>query len=531
MDGLLLTLALVVAPVDHPSQHVDPFIGTDDSHSPHPVSGGAGGSTFPGAAAPFGMIQWSPDTPTASPSGYRHRDRAVEGFSVTHFNGAGCPNNEDLPILPVVGPLTRSPGGERYRAQLVKASERATPGSYAVTLGGPIDVDLAVTTRAGIARLRYPASRQATVLFDVARHATGPRPGAIDIEGNDRLSGYVLGGNFCGASGTFRLYFAVSFDRPFSAFGTWDERNLAAGARSAAGKAAGGDVGFDTSAPRQGQMKVAPSYVSVPNARMTLEAELPGWSLAATRRATAAAWDALLGRVQLPGATADQQRMLYTALYHSFVNPTVASDVNGQWMGYDDAVHTSGRPLYQNYSGWDIYRSWIQLLAVVAPEVASDVLASMVAAGQQLGHLPKWTHQNREAGVMNGDPGTLIVAGGHAFGVRGFDAAAALAIMNRSGSETARGAREGGAAYPRHGYLPDDPSTTLEESSADFALAQMARALGDAPLYNDYATRAQAWQNTFNPATGYVQARAEDGRWRTPFDPGSEEHFVEGNAA
>src|SRR5947207_9450374 len=120
----------------HPSRHVDPFIGTDDSHSPHPVPGGAGGSVFPGAAGPFGMIQWGPDTPTASPSGYRHRDTRIEGFSVTHFSGAGCPNNEDLPILPIVGPLTQSPGASwsRYVPSFSHDSEHASPGYYAVTV-------------------------------------------------------------------------------------------------------------------------------------------------------------------------------------------------------------------------------------------------------------------------------------------------------------------------------------------------------------------------------------------------------------
>ena len=107
--GLLgATAAMIVsAPAAHaavnPTQYVNPFIGTDDSNSPNPVPGGAGGSTYPGAVMPFGMVQFSPDTPTGSPSGYRYRDATVEDFSLTHFDGAGCPNNEDLNLLPVTG--------------------------------------------------------------------------------------------------------------------------------------------------------------------------------------------------------------------------------------------------------------------------------------------------------------------------------------------------------------------------------------------------------------------------------------------
>src|SRR3954447_25369293 len=109
LSVVLLMLSAAPAVAQSLVATVDPFIGTDDSNSPSPVPGGAGGSTFPGAAAPFGMIQWSPDTPTAFPSGYRYGDRRIEGFSVTHFSGAGCPNTGARPILPVVGPPVPSP--------------------------------------------------------------------------------------------------------------------------------------------------------------------------------------------------------------------------------------------------------------------------------------------------------------------------------------------------------------------------------------------------------------------------------------
>src|SRR5215216_2254001 len=112
------------------TQYVNPFIGTDDSNSPNPVGGGAGGSTYPGAVVPFGMVQFSPDTPTASPSGYRDSDRTVEEFSLTHFNGAGCPNNEDIGILPVTGNLGSSPGTNwtSYASGYTKSNESAAPG-------------------------------------------------------------------------------------------------------------------------------------------------------------------------------------------------------------------------------------------------------------------------------------------------------------------------------------------------------------------------------------------------------------------
>src|SRR5690349_9212423 len=169
------------------TQYADPFVGTDDSSSPHPVPGGAGGSTYPGAVVPFGMLQLSPDTPTASPSGYRFSDAQIDQFSVTHFDGAGCPNNEDLPFLPTVGNVTTSPGGNNwasYRTGYVKSSEVAMPGYYKVALDRGIGVELTATTRTGLVRVTYPASTVARVLLHTGRSATGIRPGSAEIVDN-----------------------------------------------------------------------------------------------------------------------------------------------------------------------------------------------------------------------------------------------------------------------------------------------------------------------------------------------------------
>jgi predicted alpha-1,2-mannosidase len=532
LSVVLLMLSAAPAVAQSLVATVDPFIGTDDSNSPSPVPGGAGGSTFPGAAAPFGMIQWSPDTPTGSPSGFRYKDRSIEGFSLTHFNGAGCPNNEDLPIMPALAPPRASPGGgwAPFVTRYDHASEAASPGSYAVTLDGGTRVELTATTRTGFGRFTFPATKTATLLFDVTHHATGNKPGSLAITGNDRVSGQLVGGNFCNSAGRFAIFFAAQFDRPFTAQGVWSGPTLSPGARTAAGLSAGAYLVFDTTARPVVQVRIALSYVSAENALANLAAESRGWSFETTRATTAAAWEELLGRVRVQGGTPSERRAFYTALYHVFLNPSVASDVDGRYRDYDETVKSAPHVTYQNVSGWDIYRSWIQLMAVLAPRETTDIVRSMVEAGAALGHLPKWTHQNREANVMNGDPGTLIVANAHAFGVHDFDTKAALALMNRSGSEPTGGIRGGLGSYLRAGYLWD-PSTTLENTSADFAVARFAQALNDLPLAQTFAARARQWVNVYNPATGYVQPRKPDGTWPPLTDPGEPRGFIEGNAA
>ncbi|NUR27093.1 MAG: alpha-mannosidase [Catenulispora sp.] len=542
----LTTLALAVAGLSVPTaaragaaavnltQYVNPFIGTDDSNSPNPVPGGAGGSTFPGAEVPFGMVQFSPDTPTGSPSGYRFSDGTVEDFSLTHFDGAGCSNNEDLNILPVTGALSSSPGSNwtGYASAYTKANESAAPGYYKTKLDKyGTTVELTATTRTGSARVTYPSTTSAQLLINTSRMATGSRSGSVSVSGST-VTGSLTGGGFCGG-GTYQLYFAMQLSQAPTAHGTWSGGTVSAGSNSTSGTNTGAYLTFDTTSGAPVQATVALSYVSVANAQANLAAETGAFD---TLKANAdSAWNAMLNRVQVTGgATADLQKF-YTALYHVFQSPNVASDVNGQYMGFDRAVHTAGgMTVYQNYSGWDIYRSWAALMAFVAPDVMTDVVKSMVLDGQQGGLLPKWSQENSEDFIMTGDPGPIIVASAYAFGVRNFDTAAALSLMDKSsagGTTQGRAIRGNESGYESRHYIIGDPSDSLEYSASDFAMAQFAKALGNTADYNTHMTRAQWWENVFNPESSYVSPHNSDGSWAWPVNPAGNSGYTEGNPA
>ncbi|MFD9704539.1 GH92 family glycosyl hydrolase [Lentzea sp. NPDC059081] len=518
------------------TQHVNPFIGTDNSNSPNPVPGGAGGSTYPGAVVPFGMVQFSPDTPTASPSGYRYSDTKIEEFSLTHFNGAGCANNEDLGILPITGNITNSPGTSwtGYAGTYTKSNESAAPGYYKNRLDTyNTGVELTATKRTGFMKLTYPSTTAARVLINSSRSATGNRTGSISINGS-QLTGTFTGGGFCGSSKTYPLYYAIQFDRTPSGFGTWLGGTVTAGSASTSGVNSGGYLTFDTSSNPVVQMKVGISFVSVAGAQANLAAENTGFDFAGISASADTAWNDVLNKVQVSGGSATDLQKFYTALYHVFQNPNIASDVNGQYRGFDQAVRTASHTVYQNYSGWDIYRSWASLIALLAPAEASDIAKSMVLDGQQGGLLPKWSHNSQEIFVMNGDPGPIIVSSMYAFGVRGFDTAAALSLMDKSsngGTTQGSAIRGRQSGYLSRHYVTEDPSDSLEYSSSDFAVAQFAKAVGDTTKYNTYMTRAQWWANVYNPESGYVQKRNSDGSWAWPVSPGSPSGYTEGNAS
>ncbi|WP_218108378.1 GH92 family glycosyl hydrolase [Actinacidiphila rubida] len=518
------------------TQYADPFVGTDDSSAPNPVPGGAGGSTYPGAVVPFGGVQFSPDTPTASPSGYRYSDTSVEDFSLTHFDGAGCANNEDLPLMPITGAVSTSPGTNwtAYASPYTKSNESASPGYYKNRLDKyGTGVELTATTRTGMARLTYPASTSAGLLINTSRSATGSRSGSVKVSGSE-VTGSVTAGGFCGSSKTYQIYFDIRFDRAPTGFGTWSGGTVSAGSSSVTGTNTGAYVTFDTTATPTVQAKVGLSYVSVAGAQANVTAENSGWDFSGVRTAADTSWNQVLNRVQVTGGATDDLKKFYTSLYHVFQSPNVASDANGDYRGFDNAVHNSARPVYQNYSGWDIYRSWAALVALVAPTEAADIAKSMVLDGQQGGLLPKWSQQTNEDFVMTGDPGPIIVSSMYAFGARDFDTAAALSLMEKaSNGGTTQGSAIRGrqSTYTSLHYLNGAPSDSLEYSASDFAVAQFAKALGDTASYSTHMARAQYWRNTFSTESGYVQPRNTDGTYVWPLDPASQTGFTEGNAS
>jgi predicted alpha-1,2-mannosidase len=531
---------------------VNVFIGTADSDAPHPVTNGAAGSTFPGAALPFGMVQWGPDTPGAAPPGYAYADSQVTGFSLTHLNGAGCSAERDFPFFPLLGdwdPATEPGDGFSHDREI------ASPGFYEVTLDSGIRVDLTASQRTGLARFTFPSVLGEKILMSGGwrRDALLVNHVEATIAGDDLITGWRENIFFCGANHAYKVYFAARFDRPFVERGTWGQGQKNPGATTLSGSEGGVYVGFDASSHAV-QVKVGLSYVSAENALANLDAESPGWDFDAVHQDAIEGWNGYLNRIAIEGGTDGERTSFYSALYHVLLQPAVASDVNGQFIGFDGQVKTAnGYVRYANFSGWDIYRSWVQLAAVVAPEQTSDMMRSLVESGTECGALPKWPLANQESSVMVGDPASALLASAYAFGARGFDANAALALMRKGATEVGascndKPVRRGLADYLARHYCPADGSdaprgpaaTTLEYAIADFAIALFAQSLGDAATHTEFLDRGRYWTNLFDPAVqangfqGYVQPRlAADANGMpvfAPVDVGKNEGFVEGNA-
>ena len=267
------------------------------------------------------------------------------------------------------------------------------------------------------------------------------------------------------------------------------------------------------------QYKIGVSYVSVENARQNLEAENTAWDFEAVRRQAENKWDEYLSKIEVEGTNPDRITQFYTHLYRVFIHPNVCSDVNGEYMGADFQVHRTRTKQYTSFSNWDTYRTQIQLLAMLDPGVASDVVVShQQFAEQSGGSFPRWVMANIETGIMQGDPTSILIANAYAFGARNYDPKPIFEIMKKGaevpGSKSQdQETRPGLKQYLEKGYY--NASEQLEYTSADFAIAQFAlHAAGDEFASWRYFHFARSWKNLFNPETGWLQSRREDGSWK-----------------
>jgi putative alpha-1,2-mannosidase len=308
---------------------------------------------------------------------------------------------------------------------------------------------------------------------------------------------------------------------------------------TASGPGTGGYVTFNTTKSQSVNVRVGLSFVSQAGAQGNLKAENNGkQSFDQVAGAARSTWNKRLGEIQVTGGTTEEKQTFYSSLYHALLQPNVFSDSDGTYVGFDGQQHKAakGHAIYTNFSGWDIYRSESQLLAVLAPAEMSDIATSMIDFAEQGGSWDRWTVANDYTGVMNGDPYHIIVSNAYAFGAKDFDAKKAEQLMVKGATQVTTSAtgyveRPGLADYEKLGYVPGAAADTLEYTSADFSIASLAQRLGDSATYDTFMQRAQDWQNLYNPSSGYLQPRNADGSFAASFDPASSTGFVEGNGS
>ncbi len=540
------------------AQYVNPMIGTSKM-----------GHVYPGATAPFGMVQLSPQTNFEVMfkegrynsktyeycAGYQYRDSTIIGFAHTNLSGTGHSDLGDLLVMPTTGKLVLDPietkdGEKGFYSKFSHDNETAKAGYYKVDLEDyKIKAELTATERVGFHQYTFPKSSDAHILLDlvynVYHHDNKNVWTFLRVENDSTVTGYR---QTKGWARTKKVFFAIKFSKAFKSYGhqKYDKQtyngfygrfNEKQNFPEMAGKDIRAYFNFDTEEGEKIKMKFALSPVSSAGAMKNLEAEVPHWDFEKTKVETRQKWNQELSKIEVETIEESQKETFYTALYHTMLSPIIYEDVDGRYRGLDQNIHESkGFRNYTIFSLWDTYRALHPLFNVIQQERNNDMIKSMLAHQEESVHdmLPIWSHYANENWCMIGYHATSVIADAIVKNVGDFDKKQAL----KASVETANVAYfDNLGDYIKYKYVPDDKghssvSKTLELAYDDWTIAQIAKSVGDKGAEKTFLERSEYYNNVFNPVNGYMSPKLANGKFRKNFDA-LDTHgqgFIEGNA-
>lgn len=541
--------------------YVNPFIGTEKM-----------GHTYPGATVPFGAVQLSPDTDTIQYevngrynkdmykycAGYQYTDKTIVGFSHTHFSGTGHSDLGDILVMPTVGNLQLNPGvaadpASGFRSAFSHSNEAAEPNYYRVKLDDHnINAEMTTTTRVGMHRYTFQQGGEGHIILDLVsgiyNHANKNVWTFVRVENDTLITGYRQTN---GWAKTRTVYFAIAFSKPFKSFGYrdaggnniyrgfWGKFNIRNNFREMIDRQLRAHFDMDVKDGEQVMLKVAISPVSTAGALRNMNQELPHWNFDKVKKQGQEQWNSMLGKVDIDPINETERVNFYTAMYHAFLSPTVYNDVDGQYRGLDQNIHTAKEfTNYTTFSLWDTYRALHPLFTILNTKRNKDMVSSMLAHYKQSAHnmLPVWSHYANENWCMIGYHSVPVIADAVMKGSAGPDADAD-ALLDACVTTARNKQYEGLEWYIKMGYVPEDKSgssvsKTLEYAYDDWCIAQMAKKLNRKNIYDEFSKRALNYKNVYDNSTGFMRPRLTDGSFKKEFDVLNTHQagFIEGNS-
>ncbi|MFT3901704.1 MAG: GH92 family glycosyl hydrolase [Niabella sp.] len=512
------------------TQFVNPFIGT-----------GYHGHVFLGANVPFGAVQLGPTNMTQGwdwCSGYHYSDSTIVGFSHTHLSGTGIGDLGDILVMPYTGNIKLSKGtlqNPGYFSLFRHETETAKPGYYKVLLDRyNITAELTTSTRVGFHQYTFPKDTASHIIFDLVEGIGWDKPmdTYIKIINDTTIAGYRFSKGWANDQ---RIYFTAIFSKPFKGYSLWK------GKTSTDGFVAMGDsvkavLDFNTAAQEIIKVKVGISPVSMSNAMLNIQTEIPHWDFAKTVSEADNLWNKELGKVKVTTLNEEQKIVFYTSLYHTMFAPSVFNDVNGDYYGTDKQVYPNAKfTNYTTFSLWDTYRACHELYTVIQPKRASDMVNTMLMIYKQQGRLPIWHLMGNETNTMPGNSGIQVVVDACLKNIPGIDKELAFEAVKNTNMLDLHGLNY----LKDRGYIPADSMAEavafgLEYAISDASIALLAKQLQKTEDYNYFSKRGGYYKNYFDPVTKFMRGRLSETEWRTPFDPFLSKHrrddFAEGNA-
>jgi len=564
--SIKINVLFLIAIINYPSlcaqqiaDYVNPFIGTSNF-----------GATYPGPIAPRGMASISPFN-VAGPQNlplekdsrwlsnpYVHENTFLTGFSQVNLSGVGCPDLGVILVMPTTGKveINHLKYGSTYSNEIAKA------GYYSTEIDKyHVKAEFTASTRVGVSKFTFPKG-QANILLNLGLGLTNEEGAMVKIVSSTEMEGMRTVGSFCYNSpeDAYPVYFVAKFSKPADTFGVWKKpatyegleaqwmgyngktRIMEKSTKMVVGDSIGTYFSYQFDKPEIVEVRVGVSYVSIENARENLEKETSNKSFDTVYFETYNEWNELLSRIKVERGTATDKTIFYTALYHTLIHPNTLNDLNGEFPEIKTGkISKTKGTRFTVFSLWDTYRNLHQLMTLVYPQQQSDMIKSMLEMYDENGWLPKWELNSTETFTMVGDPASIVITDTYLKGIQDFDVEKAYEAMLKSADQFENNPlRPGLKNYIEKGYLTTEDggsvSTTQEYNAADYAIASLAKALGNDEDYKRFINRSVSYRKLFDKKLKLLRPRKPDGHWYEPFDPNAGANFtenigfIEGNA-
>ena len=461
------------------TKYVDPFIGTD-----------GGGNVYPGPCMPNGMIKPGPDCGKLDWNAGWDPSGKIVGFSHTHVNGSGgdCKYGNIL-FMPTVGDINIKDYSSPSK------NEHGEVGLYSVDLiRYKTSVKFSSTHSSTLHEYTFPASDKANVLIDLGSLLSSYTGqffvgSEVRILSDTEVEGYSRAREGWNRGTAYTVYFHAKFDRPATFYGTWKNGKIFTGVKEQAdeNKKTGAYFTFNTKDNQKVRVKVSISFLGVNKARKNSE-EISTWNVEDVRVNAVNAWNKILSQIKVESKNEVDKRIFYSSIYRIFLAPTNRTGENPLWV--------SDKPYYDDYfTIWDTFRATNPFIAMLRPSLERDLIVSMLDIYRYDNYMPDGRAGNDNGLTQGGSNSDMLIADALAKGIKGIDYKTGLKAMLKNaevppGDNERKQGRGGLWDYNRINYVSTDYerscSRTLEYSDNDFAISQVANALGETAIYEKY---------------------------------------------
>lgn len=530
-----------------------------------------GGGTLPAVGTPYAMTNFLAQTGEnkMGRTAYVYEDKTIMGFLASHQPTVWMGDYGYVSVMPQVGELRLLPD---ERALPFNHSDEITkPYYYSVVLNTGdaqhIRGEIADASRAAIFQFTFPAAEKARIIIQGINLNPAMKDPSNDYEERiSKLKGYIkidtvkneitgynpdrMSAQLGPELPNFKGYFVIQFDKKITSYGTWDKASVKPSSLEQTGTRMGAYINFKTSEGEKVKLRIATSFLSLEQARTNMEKEVSGWDFQKLVNSTRTTWQNNLSRVKAEGISQDQKAIFYTALFHTMQFPREFSEYGKYYSAFDDKIHNGNS--YTDFSLWDTYRALHPLLLFTQPDRVNGLITAMLQMYKEGGRLPMWPNP-AETNIMISTHADAVIADAYVKGVRGYDVPLAYEALLKDAMVppdndttlpygdrdkwTGYEARAGLTMFNSIGYVPfgktaESVSRTIEYSSDNYSVAQMARLLGKTDDYKRILGWSTNYKNLYDSTSGFLIPKNPDGTF-LHFNPkdklGRQDGFTEGD--